>query len=125
MFIFRWIKNLISLGFFLAALYIGSGFVNYHGRPLRDQAKTFFASDAWKEGVKDMRTWAAALLRLASTKIEEGISADDAQKLNQVIQNDMKTTGVALPTPAAPRMAPAAGATQNLAAPTTAGAPHP
>lgn len=90
MFLWRWFKKLVSLAVFLGVVYVGSGFVKYEGKPARQYADEFFRSELWHEGVKDFRTWAAQALRLASSKIEEGITPADQQQLNKVIEDDLQ-----------------------------------
>lgn len=90
MFLWRWCKKLIFLGILAAIAYAVSGYVNFHGRPVRQQAQEFFASSLWREGVKDMRTWVAAVLRLATDKVEEGIEPADQEKLKAVIEEDLE-----------------------------------
>ncbi|MBI2344401.1 MAG: hypothetical protein HYV02_08735 [Deltaproteobacteria bacterium] len=90
MFLWRWFKRLIYLAIFGAILYAASGYIDIHGKPARVYADEFFRSDLWTEGTKDLRTWMAALLRVASKKIEEGVTPEDQEKLNAIIENDLR-----------------------------------
>lgn len=90
MFIFRFIKNIIFWAGLLAALYFASAHVEIHGKPARQYADEFFKSDLWHEGVKDMKTWASAIFKAAGEKVEESITPEDQQELNNVIESDLK-----------------------------------
>ncbi|GEM_PF-5111471 len=91
MFLWRWFKKLVFLGVLAVGAYIGSGYVQFEGKPLREQIQQFMASDIYKEGMKDMRMWVAAALQLASKKVEEGVTPADQQKLDSIIKADLKT----------------------------------
>lgn len=90
MFLFRWIRKLIFLAILSGVAYYGSSYVNYHGTPVRKLADDFFKSAAWIEGSKDLRTWLAALLRMAGDKVQEGITPQDEKQLRQVIESDLR-----------------------------------
>lgn len=100
MFLWRLVKRLIFWAGFAGALYLASGYVEIHGRPARAHAETFLQSELWHEGVKDMRTWLAAILKVAGEKVEEGITEDDRVQLDQVIEADLESQIRALKAPA-------------------------
>lgn len=101
MFLWRLTKRLIFWAGFVGAVYLASGYVNIHGRPARQHAETFLRSELWHEGVKDMRTWLAAILKVAGEKVEEGITEEDRAQLNHVIEADLESQIRALKAPAA------------------------
>ena len=90
MFLFRWLKRLIFLAMLAGLAYLASGYVPWHGRPAREHVKAFFQSTQWKEGVKDMRTWAGQLLQIAGKKMEEGVTPSDQKKLDEVFIKDLE-----------------------------------
>ncbi len=81
---------MIIMALLVGGLYAASDYVDIHGVPARVKIDTFFHSSLWREGVKDMRTWLAAVLRVAGDKVEEGISSDDEQQLKNVIESDLR-----------------------------------
>jgi hypothetical protein len=90
MFLWRWFKRAVFLVAIGLVGFAVSGYVDIHGKPARIYAQEFFASELWKEGVKDMRTWAASVLRVASHKIEEGVTPEDQAKLKSIIEGDLR-----------------------------------
>lgn len=90
MFLWRWFKRGMSLAIFAGVLYAVSGYVDIHGKPARAYVEGFFTSELWQEGTKDMRTWLAAVLRVASTKIEEGVTPAEQEQLDQLIESDLR-----------------------------------
>lgn len=90
MFLWRWFKRAVFLTIVLGIAYVVGGFVQWGGQPARDRVIAFFKSAEWNEGVKDLRTWFGALLQLAGKKIEEGVTPADQQKLNAIIEQDLK-----------------------------------
>ncbi len=89
MFLWRWFKRMVTLVMMAAILYAASGYINIHGKPARTYVEGFLKSELWQEGTKDMRTWLAAVLRGASTKIEEGVTPQEQKKLDQLIESDL------------------------------------
>lgn len=90
MFLFRWLKRLVFLVILAGGLYAASGYVKIHGEPAKVHADRFFKSELWKEGSKDLRTWLASVLKLAGQKVEEGITPAEQNKLNELIESDLK-----------------------------------
>lgn len=89
MFLFTWVKRLVFFAMFWGMIYLGSGYVDYHGKPVRSYVDDFFASDLWQEGKTDLLTWAAAVLHFAGDKVQEGITEADMKKLDDLISADM------------------------------------
>lgn len=90
MFLWRWFKRLVSLAMLAGVLYAASGYIDIHGKPARSYLEGFLRSELWHEGTKDMRTWLAAVLRVASTKIEEGVTPAEQEQLDQLIESDLR-----------------------------------
>lgn len=90
MFLWRWFKRCVVLAILAGGAYVVGGYVDWHGKPARDRVIGFFRSTQWNEGMKDLRTWLGALLQVAGKKIEEGVTPEDQQKLDQLFVEDMQ-----------------------------------
>ena len=90
MFLFRWIKNLIVLGMVVVAVWLASGHFRYEGKTYQEWAIQIYRSPSLQEATKDLRMWIGQLLQASGKKIQEGITAEDQKKLDDLIQNDAK-----------------------------------
>ena len=90
MFIWRAFKNLVSLFLLIVAIVFASDYLEYKGKSLRVHVDGFFCSDFYSEGVKDLKTWLAGILKFAGQKMEENILDEEREEVKKVITGDLQ-----------------------------------
>lgn len=89
MFIFRWFKKLLIIIGLGTVIYWGVQFVNTNS-PVRERVDKFMQSALWKEGVKDMKSWAGELFQGVGKKIEgEEVTADEKKQLDDILMKEI------------------------------------
>ena len=89
MFLLRMVKHLIVFVLTLWGLWWMANY-SYQGKPLYQYAFTFFGSEKYREGIKDLRMLTGGFLKTVGQQIEEDVSDKDRKALDQLIQDQTK-----------------------------------
>lgn len=89
MFIFRWIRKLVVLVLVVAGtLYISN--YDYKGKSIGEHIKEAYKSGLISEGIKDIKTWIAEILKFGSKVAKDEVTEQDKAALEGVIKNELK-----------------------------------
>lgn len=62
---------------------------SYKGKPLYQQAWTFFGSEKYSEGMKDIKILLGGFLKTVGQKIEEDVTEKDQKALDNLIKKEV------------------------------------
>lgn len=89
MFILRGLKRLILLCLLGGLLFLAAHYP-VNDVPLYKKAKTFFTSQGFQQGWKDLKLFLGGLLRSVGEEMQEDVSESDRKALEKEIQNHLK-----------------------------------
>lgn len=91
MFIFRLIKRLIFFTLFVVLVYLAAHYP-VDGKPLYKVGSSFFKSDGFGQGIKDLKLFLGGFLKSVGEEIQENVTESDKQQLQKMIQEQVDAT---------------------------------
>lgn len=90
MFIFRFIRTILWIIGLGTVIYWGWQYFN-EDTGLKQQVQDFRKSPVYKEGMKDLKTWAGEAIKGVGEKLEDDdVTAEERRELDKILEQELK-----------------------------------